>query len=377
MTRRCVLHFQPVEKYPPAINLLRLLGQSVSPDSEIHFFTTDAGDGRENIVIPGVTIHRLGKWKQGMARFARILFYIKFVFLAFFKLIKYKPAVLMYYETVSAGAAYFYKKLVKPSCPVIIHYHEYTSPAEYESGMILNRWLHRLEFSLYKKAVWVSHTNEDRMRLFLQDTGKNAPSQPRILPNHPPAYWSNFSAERAMDSFKPIAFVYVGALSMETLYVKEMSEWIARQPKQCYWNIYSDNLDPEVLTFFDKLGASNIFFKGAVKYDDLPAILTKHSVGVILYKGHIPNYIYNIPNKLFEYYTCNLDTWFPQQMISCLPLVTTETFPKVLALDFLNLDRLSLQELVNNKYCRYQKNEYSCENTYSELIYLINASRQN
>jgi hypothetical protein len=366
-----------VEKYPPAINLLRLLGQTVSADSEIHLLTTGVGDGRENIVIPGVIIHRLGKWKQGMARFSRILFYIKFVFDSFFKLLRFKPVLIMYYETVSAGAPYFYKKLIKPSCPIFIHYHEYTSPGEYESGMILTRWLHRLELSLYKKANWVSHTNEDRMRLFLQDTGQNAPTHFRVLPNHPPALWSGFSTKNPIVRTKPTAFVYVGALSMETLYVREMAEWIARQPDECYWNIYSDNLAPGVLSFFDELGASNIFFKGAVKYDDLPGILSKHSVGVILYKGHIPNYIYNVPNKLFEYYTCNLDTWFPQQMVSCLPLVTQETFPKILALDFLHLDRLSLQELLETKNYRYQKIEYTCENTYSELIHLFNESRHN
>jgi len=374
MRRHCVLHFQPLEKYPPAINLLRLLGQTASADSEVHVFTTDAGNGRDKIIIPGVMIHRLGKWKQGMAKFSRILFYLKFVFIAFLKLVRFKPVVIMYYETVSAGAAYFYKKLIKSSCPLFIHYHEYTSPAEYESGMILNRWLHRLEFSLYKKANWVSHTNEDRMRLFLQDTGKNAPTQPRILPNHPPSYWSDFSAERIMDSTKLIAFVYVGAMSMETLYVKEMAEWIARQPEQCYWDIYSDNLEPGVLKFFDKLRASNVFFKGAVKYDDLPGILKNYSVGVILYKGHIPNYIYNIPNKLYEYYVCNLDTWFPRQMSTCLSLVTKGSIPKVIPIDFLQLECLSLKELVNIQDCSYQKIEYACEKTYSELIRLINAS---
>ena len=42
-------------------------------------------------------------------------------------------------------------------------------------------------------------------------------------------------------------------------------------------------------------------FKGHINYDNLPTTLNKYQVGVILYKGHIPNYVYNAPNKLFEY----------------------------------------------------------------------------
>ncbi len=368
MTRLCILHFQPVEKYPPAINFLRLLGLSASTTQEIHLFTTDSGKGKENISIPGIRIYRIGKWREGMGKFSRLLFYTRFVLTSLLKLVKYKPSVVMYYETVSAGAPYLYKKWIRPSCPIVIHYHEYTSSEEYQSGMILNRWLHRLELSLYKKAEWVSHTNEDRVRLFLQDTGKWAPSRPMILPNHPPASWSTHSQINRPAAGSPIAFVYVGALSLEHLYVKEMAEWIASRPHDCYWNIYSDNMAPGVLDYFDQLGASNIFFNGAVNYDELPGILSKHNIGTILYKGHIPNYIYNIPNKLFEYHVCGLDTWYPRQMVTCASLNTTDSFPKIVPVDFIHLNLLSLSELINRDNLRYHKQEYSCEETYSGLI---------
>ena len=125
---------------------------------------------------------------------------------------------------------------------------------------------------------------------------------------------------------------------------------------------------PGVLDYFDQLGASNIFFNGAVNYDELPGILSKHNIGTILYKGHIPNYIYNIPNKLFEYHVCGLDVWYPQQMVSCTSLITKDSFPKVVPVDFFHLNLLSLPDLINTQHLRYHKEEYSCEKTYSVLI---------
>jgi hypothetical protein len=35
-----------------------------------------------------------------------------------------------------------------------------------------------------------------------------------------------------------------------------------------------------------------------------------------LYKGHIPNYIYNVPNKVYEYLACGLQVWYSKDLLT-------------------------------------------------------------
>jgi len=368
----CILHFQPVEKYPPAFNFTRVLAATGIQKVEIHLITTDPGNGKQKIQIPDVHIHRVAKWQSGMSRTTRMKLYVRFVVFALLRLLKEKPSALLYYETGSAGAPYFYNIWLNPSCRLFIHYHEYTSPEEYASGMIFHRWLHRLENSLYKKANWVSHTNKDRMKLFDQDLGVDTPKHTYILPNHPPAAWTS-SIVKTDDQITAdrIGFVYVGALSIETMYVKQMADYIAARPAECFWDIYSDNHTTEAVEFLEKKRATNISFKGAVNYDALPGTLSNYQVGLVLYNGHIPNYIYNVPNKFYEYYVCGLDVWFPKEMVSCLGLVTRDTFPKVIPINFEKLDDVSFHKETERRNFKYHKQEYACEKTYLPLVRLL------
>lgn len=367
MGRICIVHFQPLERYPPAVNLLELLGKSERIRDEVHVFTT-GNNGGKKIKVPGVRIHRYGNQRKGRSKRSRIFFYIGFFCRTLLAFLVYRPHTVMYYETVSAGTPFFYKKFIRRSSKLFVHYHEYTSPAEYQEGMLLNRLLHRLEKIIYRHCYWISHTNEDRMKLFLKDIGADGHLKTAILPNHPPLSWSAVTKKNDTHTKPRIGFVYVGAISLEHLYVKEMAGWIAGIPDDCYWDIFSDNIAPGVLEYFEKINASNIKFRGSLDYYELPSILPNYAVGLILYKGHIPNYIFNVPNKFFEYHVCGVDVWFPQQMISCLPLQTTSTYPKVVSVDFENLDRLSLQEIMNKDHCVYKKTIYSCDETYKSLI---------
>ena len=96
-------------------------------------------------------------------------------------------------------------------------------------------------------------------------------------------------------------------------------------------------------------------------------ILKNYDIGVILYKGHISNYVYNAPNKLFEYLACGLDVWLPKKMTGSLEYVTVATFPKILALDFLNLQLFNLHKAINRDGCFYQKNSFFCESVLKEI----------
>jgi hypothetical protein len=342
-----IVHFQPLEKYPPVINMLRHLAAVQTHGWTIHAISTEAGNEKKLLKVAGITIHRVCKWRRGMSRINRLLFYVRFQVRALSLLRMHQPEKVLYYETLSAGAPFLYKNWYNQKSKLYIHYHEYTSPAEYKQGMFVARWLHRLEKRIYKKAVWVSHTNLQRARLFTEDIGSAAPAEIQAIPNYPPLSWKQVSASITDRKSDRIGFVYVGALSLETMHVASFADFIARNPLKYYWDIYSDNFSPEVISFFERRNAPNIFFQGGVEYDDLPAILPHYDIGVILYKGHIPNYIYNAPNKLFEYLAAGLDVWFPREMEGCAPYKTYKTYPEVLEIDF---QQLNIEEVIPGQH---------------------------
>ena len=144
----------------------------------------------------------------------------------------------MYYETISSLPAYLYKRFFNKKAELYIHYHEYTTPAEYKNGMKLSRLFHGYEKWLYSRAKWVSHTNEYRMQMFIKDIEPVRIHQPKILANYPPKAWFHQSSTKRS---QPLKLVYAGSLSMDTMYTREFAEWVETQNGKVTWHIYSFN----------------------------------------------------------------------------------------------------------------------------------------
>jgi len=234
--------------------------------------------------------------------------------------------------------------------------------------MFLNRLFHKMEKKAYQTFSWISHTNEDRMRLFLKDLGIQL-SNTHILPNYPPKAWSGNWLGPTQKT--PIRFIYVGALSMDTMFTKEFADWIISQNGIATWDIVSDNITREARSYLQSLKSDLIKFMDGVNYRSLPHMLRAFHVGIILYKGHIPNYIYNIPNKLFEYEINGIDTWFPIGMESCLVLATKGTFPQIKAIDFENLPGPGWTDSLDRKMLTPSKLNKFCEDEFEFLLHTI------
>jgi hypothetical protein len=343
---------------------LRYLVQQL-PDHELNVVTTNASAVHWDIDIPGVKIHYLLSSKKMPSKWKRALGYLSFNIRALFLLIRSKPKAILYYETLSAWAPCFYKKYLSRQSRLLIHYHEYMSPAEYAQGMWLNNYLHKIEKRTYRLADWVSHTNADRMQLFLKDLGKQAPVNTFIMPNYPPASWAMQAATVPRNTDSRIGFIYVGALSLSTMYTREMAQWISMHPDEYYWDIYSDMHDQEAIEYLRWMQAPNIRFLGAIAYDGLPSILPRYDIGVVLYKGTTHNYRYNAPNKFFEYHICGLNVLYPPAMKGMQPYRQTGSKPWVEEVDFDNpalpqYERALRVELISGT-------TYTAENVYSEL----------
>jgi hypothetical protein len=355
-----------VELYPPVLNLLNFLTSRLDEGDQVKVFTFRAAKQFEEYQSHAAAIQIIRFNRPGSYAASRFGSYLKFYGSVLRKLISWKPETVLYYESLSAFPAVFYKNYFNRKCRLMVHYHEYTSPDEYSKGMIINRWGYKVERKAYPKYSWISHANEDRMRLFVRDNMGTVIPNAKILPNYPPRSWKNTNTKQTPGS--PVRFIYVGALSLDTMYVKEFSEWIKKQEGKAIWDIYSGNITQEARAYLQSVSGKNIQLKGNVNYFSLPSVLSAYDIGIILYKGHIPNYIYNAPNKLFEYWSQGLDVWYPVSMKTIEPYVSVNKFPKILPVDFGNLDQISLEEMSNRSVLTEQPYSYYCEEVFDTLL---------
>jgi hypothetical protein len=359
-----IIHFQPLELYPPIQNFI----DYYQNNSFIPLLVVTTGAlVKINEFKSGekVSIKRIGVQPSSLFCFQKILFYLRFYLTSFLLLIKFRPQKVMYFETLSAWPVLVYKKLF-PFCKVFIHYHEYTSLNEYAKGMMLNRIFHKMEVRAYPFCYWISHTNQYRVNLFLTDHPDVSSSIVHVLPNYPPLTWKQSSCIRFLE---PVKFVYAGAVSTKTMYFEEFCNWILEQNGKATLDIFSLNLSDEAETYLNTLKHSNVVhIHTGVQYDDLSKILKNFHIGLVLYKGHSPNYIYNIPNKLFEYLACGLDVWVPEVMTACKDYITKNTYPKVVMLDYNRLHEQDFVHLINRESFIYKPSQFFMESVYRDIV---------
>lgn len=365
--RLAIIHFSPLELYPPVQNLIHILGQEDGSGQKILIFTTHTvvkGIDRFTANTAKIKLVRIGWSGQGIGLLKRYFTYFAFNTFSILYLVLARVNKLLYYETISAYPAYIYTRFIKRSAKLYIHYHEYNSPEEYRSGMRLVHYFHRLETKLYPSAAWLSHTNAFRMELFLKDIAPVQVPNTQLVPNYPPMSWHS---KQPIAINKNLRILYVGALSIDTMYVREFADWVNMQNGSVQWDIYSTNTTPATDLFLKSLDSKWIKLCGAVNYTMLPSTMQHYQVGVILYKGLTSNYTYNAPNKLFEYLACGLDVWFPDVMRGSLPYVTDMTYPKVVAFDFSKLAAVEWRVICDKSGLTYKPGTFFCEQVLESL----------
>lgn len=365
MTKLAIVHYHPLELYPPVLNLIRFISKKIIADKLV-VYTTLAEINISLVQSPSsdIVIKRLSRSGDKWSGFKRYYNYLRFYFGCTFSLIRQRPERVLYYETISSFPVFIYKKYFNRKAQILIHYHEYSSPEEYKNGMKLVMLFHGYERYLYPKANWVSHTNEYRMEQFIADIKPVRISNKQILPNYPPHHWCTPPASKIE---LPVKIIYVGALSLDTMYSREFAEWVIKQNGNVSWDIYSLNITDEVSEYFKSLSSVWINIMPGINYDALPAIIKNYNVGVVLYNGHIENFINNAPNKLFEYLACGLDVWFPVVMTGSLPYVTKASFPNVMAIDFTALSQLNLVNAINRSGYSCKPTNFFCENVLGDI----------
>ncbi|MCB0704398.1 MAG: hypothetical protein KDC34_03775 [Saprospiraceae bacterium] len=367
--RISIIHFQPLEAYPPVMNVLQLLPAQM-PDYKWQVFTSQKSIGLKLFLGDGVNlrINRLITQERSLGRLSRLLRYFTFNLSAIIKLLRFRPGQIIYFETISAFPAIFYKWLF-PKTRVYIHYHEYTSQEEQVNGMVLTRLIHKSEKWLYPRAQWISHTNSRRMQLFLEDEHLVASDlSTRIMPNYPPEAWLKMRQAKT-ETVRPVKLVYVGSLGFNSTYIREVCEWVQRSDGRYSLDIYSYQMEEEVRRYIGEIGGQAIKLHRPINYTEIPKVLPEYDIGLILYKGHIPNYIHNAPNKLFEYHICGLSIWYPEEMEGCHSVDPTDFGPPIICVNFKKLDQMA-PVMPNKKKLSvaYNNYPYTCQKSLTPIM---------
>jgi hypothetical protein len=359
-----ILHFQPLEGYPPIQNILSFF--SGKDDLKVICCST-RGNFDYSWDDDNVVVHRFGLIGSQISTYRRLLSYVFYNLATLFKLIVLVPERVLYIESLSAWPAIIYKKFFNSKAKLFIHYHEYTTPREYAQGMKLAKYFHSIEKKWYTRTSWISHTNKFRLDKFIEDEGLEEQENKifHVMPNYPPLEWKNHSTVPKNDG--TVRLVYVGySISFDSMNAKELCDWVLKHEGvelHCYFHKPSVDLESYVV----QEETNKIQTHQSIPYNYIPAILSQYDIGVMLYKGSSDNYKYNATNKLFEYLACGLDVWFPKHMLGAMEYVCEDASPRVLALDFERLDHYSLEYLLGEGDLPCRETNYFCEPIYKKL----------
>lgn len=363
-----IVHALPLEYYPPVTNLLDYLAATGGLDGEV--FTVGNTVGRKAYVNPAFPIYRFPLPQSNERTLLRLWKHIGFTIRTVRHLMRLRPDAVLYFEPHSAMPAYVYSHYCKPGVSILVHNHEYYEPGQFEGrGMRVVKTYHKREVEyLYRKAVWVSQTNTDRLELFLRDYPFIDRTVAHVLPNYPPRRWSGGAARAVRKDGDPVRCVHVGAVSLEDTYVREFCEWVGRQNGAVTLDFYDYKIPAGTREFLAGLEGGLIrCFAAGIPYAELPHLLAHYHVGLVLHRGTTANYVFNAPNKLFEYLACGLDVWCPSEMLGVKPYLRRDAVPKVIALDFARLNGFDPVAAVSRDNLRTCSSEYFCENVLSDL----------
>ncbi|MGB4773113.1 MAG: hypothetical protein WBP58_16745 [Chitinophagaceae bacterium] len=233
----------------------------------------------------------------------------------------------------------------------------------------LVKMVHSWEKSAYRKTVWISQTNMDRARMFVNDLGiKGQNISLKIMPNYPQRRWAEGYTKTVWAPAERVRLVYIGAVDLENICFAEIIDWIERQKGRFELDIFS-NQDPALVQGYAKqVNARFVRFLGSVPYMELPALLVKYDVGLILYRGGSKNFMYNAPNKLFEYLAVGLDVWYPSHLEGIKPYTRLDKHPMVVPMDIANMDTFNVDDVYQLPGIQFELMGYFAEDVYHELL---------
>ena len=195
-----------------------------------------------------------------------------------------------------------------------MHFHEYSSPPEVEEGGFYSRYCWLQVAKVINHVSLYTQTNAWRLDEFRKDFSCNqtCAEKGRFIPNTPPQHWIDRACRNRRELRRkegPLRLVYHGAVHPKSTYIIELYQILSCDPGKYRLDIYSRD---EIVDGFNE----DVQWHDPIPFDDLADVLPSYDIGLILYKGHIPNYIHNVPNKFWEYQAAGLGVMMPSTMNS-------------------------------------------------------------
>jgi hypothetical protein len=332
MKEIAIVHFQPLERYPPVMNIINTLA-NYKDKSKTEVYTTLNPDGNW-FKKEGIKINRITQNNKSSIK--RYWCYFVFNLLTTIKLFIQKPSIILGIETLSFFPIYIYKVFNK-NAYIVLHHHEYYPLDFISKSSAYYKFLHKVEKKLYKLVDCVSLTNDDRLGFFLDDYKFIDKNKLIISENFPPYDWVDIAKQNK----KPvpddiIRIVHVGSLGGQTMYVKEIVDWVIAQNGKYQLDFYTENIETDVKEYLIKLNFNYIRLMGSIKYFELPKMLVNYDIGLTIYKKCFVNTTYLVPNKVLEYLACGLYVWYSSDLISTSKFVKKNKLNGCVEIDFRN-----------------------------------------
>ena len=364
-----LLHYFPLEQYPPAMNWIDVIGRH--SDIDLTVLTTKVDD-RDWYRNDRVNIVRTRFPSVGHGRVRRLLRMLHYPRLGKRLITRLRPDVIWHCEPHSALASAWGHRRRRDS-RVFIHYHEYRDPGHYhDPGMRWVHWVHRCERRrLYPVAEWISHTNPVRRAMFAADYPEVSGDNLKVLANYPPASWQRPTGDQTIydGGAEPLRMIYVGALSARDTYLPEVLRWVTSMNGRITLDLYSGNVASDAKDCLQQNAGPWICHHAEpVRYPELPDLLRRYHVGLIMYRGTTKNYVHNETNKLFEYLVCGLDVLYPGVVKGIDPHRRDDVRPRVLRADFEHLDDGTTDRLCDAATLPHEPIRVDCESAMREIL---------
>ncbi|WP_163514099.1 glycosyltransferase family 4 protein [Gelidibacter japonicus] len=346
-----ILHYRPKELYPPLLNLLSFLDEQ---DVDYKLITTKKLRTSNFSIVNKI-----------LTTFDYFNYTIKGLGLLIFK-----PKNILYFESISVSPLAIFQKIFQLNkYNIFVHYHEYFSMADYKKQSLFERLGRKYELPILKSARWVSHTNNDRLNFFKNDFPTLDISKLQVMPNYPSRLWSiessKYASKENVKGNNTIKLLYIGSLSFEGMYLNEILTQYGNNNK-FEITFYSHTSNKKIINTLNSY--KNVEYKGSINYIDIPSLRGLYDVGLVLYKANSLNVKYCAPNKIFEYLALDLDVWCSDKLITAQDYIIEKTFPKMLLVDFANLDTFQFREALSKKGLYYKQSPYFCEEVYATLL---------
>lgn len=362
-----IIHFLPLEFYPPVMNLLNYLSKANS-EFDITVFTTKTNSPLNTYNNNDIEIIRYSSIDPKSNKIIKFIRYLRFYVSSFLKIVGLKPSTVIYFETLSALPGLCYKKINK-NLDIYAHYHEIVTFKELKDGRILEKYINGIEKKNYSKYKWISQTNETRLQIFKKQYGlKQELFNLKTLPNYPPQSWVEHpKLDKKNDA--TIKLLYIGSLSLTGIYLREVLNRFGSDPLYTI-DFYSYHFSSDVKNALAP--HQNCHIRGAINYNEILKLKGMYDIGLVLYKGLTINFKYNAPNKLFEYLALDLDVWCSDKLITAKKYKRLDCYPKVIMVDYENLPTFDAKKAICQIGLKYKASPYVCETVYNKLLKKIN-----